>query len=111
MCIVTKIYEGRPEEVTERISGFSDEMMYRQCKLLHDIIFKTKLVKQGRGKKAVMVERRMYEIDTIVEHRAKVSLEYYKNRMAIPIKIKFREYQKKIIVQGAEHLIKNGFVD
>jgi len=110
MCIVTKIYEGRPEGVTERVAGYSDEMMYRQCKLLHDIVFKTKLVKQGRGKNAVMVEKRMYEIDGVVEHRAKISLEYYKNRMATPSKIKFREYQKKIIVQGAEHLIKNGFV-
>jgi hypothetical protein len=32
MCIVTKIYEGRPEGVTERVAGYSDEMMYRQCK-------------------------------------------------------------------------------
>jgi hypothetical protein len=110
MCIVTKIYEGRPEGVMDRVAGYSDEMMYRQAKLTHDIIFKTKLVKEGRGKNAKMVERRMYEADSSVEHKAKVSLEYYKKRMELPIKIKFRDYQKKIIVQGAEHLIKDGFV-
>jgi hypothetical protein len=37
-------------------------------------------------------------------------LNIIKSEWQLPSKIKFREYQKKIIVQGAEHLIKNGFV-
>ena len=60
----------------DRIPGYSDEMMYRQSKLLHGIVFKTKLVKTGRGKNAVMVEQRCYEHTEEVERRAIESLEY-----------------------------------
>jgi len=74
MCSVTKIYSGKGDYVMDRIPGYSDEMMYRQSELLHGIVFKTKLVKSGRGKNAVMIEQRCYEHYEIVERRAVDSL-------------------------------------
>jgi hypothetical protein len=95
----------------DRIPGYSDEQMYRQSKLLHGIVFKTKLVKTGRGKNAVMVEQRCYKHTEEVERRAIESLEYYKDRMENKkSKIKYREYQKKIIVKGSEILLLKGFL-
>ena len=95
----------------DRIPGYSDEMMYRQSELLHGIVFKTKLVKSGRGKNAVMIEQRCYEHSEIVERRAVDSLSYYKDRMENKkTKIKFIEYQRKIIVKGSEILILKGFL-
>ena len=32
----------RHPSVMDRVTGFSDEMMYKQAKLLHDIVFATK---------------------------------------------------------------------
>ena len=79
--------------------------------LLHGIIFKTKPVKVGRGKAAVMVDRRAYTTSKEVEQRAIDSLAYYKNRMENePTKIKFRDYQNKIIVKGSEILMLNKFL-
>ena len=96
--------------VIERTPGYSNEQMYKQCKLFYDIVFKTELVKQGRGKNAKMVERRVYESESIIEDRAISSLKYYKNKMDNDTTIKFREYQRQIIVKGSEILLTKDFL-
>lgn len=105
-----EIHQGKTNYVIERTAGYSDEMMYKQCKLFYDIVFKTKKVKQGRGKNAIFVEQRMYDADELVDRRATESLEYYKKKMSNPSKIKFREYQKRIIVEASNRILMNGFV-
>jgi len=102
------IYKGTG--VVERTLGYSNEQMYKQCKLFYDIVFKTKKVKQGRGKNAKFVDKRVYENDYAIEERALKSLEYYKIKMENDTEIKFRDYQKKIIVKGSEILILNNFL-
>ena len=102
------IYKGTG--VVERTLGYSNEQMYKQCKLFYDIVFKTKKVKQGRGKNAKFVDKRIYENDYAIEERAIKSLEYYKRKMEDDTEIKFRDYQKKIIVKGSEILILNNFL-
>ena len=67
-----------------RITGFSDEMMYNQSKLLHDIVFKTTKQKVGRGKNAKFIEVRKYDVIQEVDDRAIQSLKYYKEKMKDP---------------------------
>jgi len=105
-----EIHQGKTDFVVERTAGYSNEQMYKQCKLFYDIVFKMKKVKQGRGKKAVLVNKRMYQSDILIDRRAKESLEYYKNKMKNPSKIKFRDYQKKIIVDASTKILMNGFI-
>jgi hypothetical protein len=95
----------------DRLLGYSDEMMYRQSQILHKVVFKTKLKKVGRGKNAVMVEELLYDNIKDVQRKVNESLAYYKNRMENEkTKIEFRDYQKEIIVEGSEILIKNRFL-
>ena len=100
----------RHPSVVDRISGYSDEMMYNQSRLLHDIVFKTTKQKVGRGKNSKVVEVRKYSTVSTVDERAIESLAYYKKRMEDPTEIKFRDYQNKIIVQGTEILRLKGFL-
>ena len=93
-----------------RITGFSDEMMYNQSKLLHDIVFKTTKQKVGRGKNAKFIEVRKYDVIQEVDDRAIQSLKYYKEKMKDPSQITFRDYQNKIIVEGSHILTKHGFL-
>ena len=105
-----ELHQGKTDYVIERTAGYTDKMMYEQCKLFYDIIFRTEKVKVGRGKNAKFVDQRVYGAEEEVERRAIESLEYYKKKMENPSKIKYREYQKKIIVQGAESILKNDFL-
>ena len=100
----------RHPSVVDRISGYSDKMMYNQSRLLHDIVFKTTQQKVGRGKNSKLVEVRKYTTVSEVDERAIESLAYYKKRMEDPTEIKFRDYQNKIIVQGTEILRLKGFL-
>jgi len=100
----------RDPSVTDRITGFSDEMMYRQSKLLHDIVFKTTKQKVGRGKNAKFIEVRKYDAIQEVDDRAIQSLKYYKEKMKDPSQITFRDYQNKIIVKGSNILTMHGFL-
>ena len=55
-----EIRQGKTDYVVERNLGYSNEMMYNQCLLFYNIIFKTKKVKVGRGKNAKFIEERAY---------------------------------------------------
>ena len=98
------------EGVRERNIGYSDYQMYRQCSLYFGVMNKTKTVKVGRGKNAIFKEEKIYIENAETEKLNLHSLEHYKNLMTKPSKIKFRDYQKKIIVQGSELLILNNFL-
>ena len=98
------------KKIIERTSGYSDEMMYQACLTTHNIIFKTYDVTVGRGRNKKVVQRRVYKFTEDVETKSIQSLNYYKERMKRESKIKYREYQKKIIVEGAEVLILNRFL-
>jgi len=107
MSINTKLFNGK---IVKRIAGYSDEMMYKSCLITHGIIFQTVDVKTGRGKNATIIHKRKYKFTEDVESRAIESLNYYKERMKRTSKINYREYQKKIIREGAEVLMFNHFL-
>jgi len=105
-----ELRQGKTDYVVERNLGYSDEMMYNQCLLYYNIIFKTKKVKVGRGKNVKFIEERAYNFDSTIDTRATDSLKYYKNKMKTISKIKYRDYQSKIIIKGAEILLLKNFL-
>lgn len=107
MSSTTQLHKGN---IRIRTSGYSDEMMYKACQTTHDIVFKTEDVKVGRGKNSKVIQRRKYSFTKEIETQTIESLKYYKDRMKRESKIKYRDYQKKIIVQGAEVVLLNRFL-
>jgi hypothetical protein len=96
--------------ITKRIAGFSDEMMHRQCEIFHNIIFRTKEKKVGRGRASHIVKTRVYESNNKLDAKTKASLTHYKELMEKPKQIKFRDYQEEIISKGTQILMQHGFL-
>ena len=98
-------------DIIERIPGHSNAMMYEECILLQSVLAKTKASKVGRGKKATVVHTPKYSSDHLVVAKINRSVELYKHLMETKkSKIKLRDYQKKIVVEGASKLQTGGFV-
>jgi len=111
MCDDKRLQDASAELIYKRIAGYSDEMMYNQCKIAYDIMFKTVTKKTGRGRNVKTIQVRKYtKIPKDVEDKAIASLKYYKERMKTKSTIKFREYQKDIIRKGSEVLLINRFL-
>ena len=98
------------DAVIVRRPGFSDEMMYKTLKTSRDVLFKTKKEKVGRGKKATYKDVRVYSPRKDTEERIVKSLNHYKNLMSNPITLKLRQYQKDIVIKGAEIILKHNFL-
>ena len=103
--------------IIERIPSHSNEMMYKKCLFLQQIISQTLVVKAARikkadrGKKVVVLTTPKYDTDKSVTDRIDRSVKFYKNLMETKqSKIKLRDYQKKIAVEGANKLQMGGFV-
>jgi len=97
-------------DVIERNTGYSDEQMVRQLSLYFSIMNKTKDVKVGRGKNVKIIKQRVFAHAPEHEELNTRSLEHYKKLMETPRKIKFREYQRKIIIEGSEKLLIHNFL-
>ena len=98
------------DDVIVRRPGFSDEMMCKTLKISRDVLFKTKKEKVGRGKKATYKDVRVYSPRKDTEERIVKSLNHYKNLMSNPITLKLRQYQKDIVIKGAEIILKHNFL-
>jgi hypothetical protein len=107
MKVLKGVYE---EGVIERYTGYTDKMMYRHVKSCLDSMNKTTLVKEGRGRKAILVPKRMYIENPGVAKLNEISIKHYKKLMETPKKIEFRDYQNKIIVQGSKTLLLYNFL-
>ncbi len=70
------------EPLLEKTIGFSDCAYIKQIKVLEAVMFKTKQVKIGRGKKAKFIEEFVYQSEGDNEIRLKIknSLKYYTDR-------------------------------
>ena len=103
--------EVRPEGIFPRLAGHSDEDMYNKSVLLHGVMTKKKEVFSGRGKNRKKSYENTYETDKESIEKAERSVEYYKYRMENKqSKVKLRDYQKEIVVKGAEIILKHNFV-
>lgn len=67
-------------DILERIPGYTNEMMYNQCMLLHRVMFRTKEVKIGHGKKATVTNQYVYNSKQDDFHREYIdkSVKHYK---------------------------------
>lgn len=97
--------------IIERIPAHSNIMMYEKCLLLQGILSQTKESKVGRGKTATTIEILKYSTDPLVVDKVNRSVKFYKNLMETKqSKIKLRDYQKNIAVEGANKIQMDGFV-
>ena len=90
-------------DIVERVSGYTDSMMYERCKMMLDIMSQTVPVKSGRGKNVVTRNVSKWRIPDVTMDKMKRSVEYYKSNM----KFEFRDYQKDIIEKA--HAILSDF--
>lgn len=100
--------------IFERKPFYSNEMMFKDCERLLNIINEQEDIKTGRGKNIVITKR--YKRKTSPEHRKAIeeSYEYYKKLYELDMKrnnqVKFRDYQKDIIIKGTTILKEHGFL-
>ena len=93
-------------DIIKRIPLYSNDMMLNYCETLDRVVSKTKQVKKGRGKSAIMVDVPVHNFPDKVKQKIKNSLEHYKKKDVIEL----RDYQKEIIEEGTEIVNKSGFV-
>ncbi len=69
------------KDIFDRIPGYSNEMMYKQCMILHRVMFKMEDVKAGHGKKATIKKRFRYTSTSDDKSRKTIqkSLDHYKS--------------------------------
>jgi hypothetical protein len=98
-------------DVFERRYYYSNLDMVKQCELIKSVLSTTKEVKEGRGKKAVIVQKPLYPNDKATLEKAIRSIEYYKNLHDLENnRVKFRDYQKEIIQTGFDIIKRHGFL-
>jgi len=96
------------EDIIERIYGYSDLMMYKQCSLLASVVNQTVEVKVGRGKASFINKRLKHSTPQETISKINRSVKHY--RMKTKTQIEFRDYQKEIIIKGSEILKKSRFL-
>lgn len=65
-------------DIIPRISCYTNEMMYKQCKILKDVVFQTIDTKVGRGKNATTIKNFKHNTPEEIRNRIANSYEYYK---------------------------------
>jgi len=63
--------------------GYSDEQTLKQVKILEHVMFKTKEVKKGRGKKAIITHEFVYNTEEDDEVREKIinTIKHYEAKL------------------------------
>ena len=103
-------------DILERISGFNNEEMWKQCELLKSVVFQTIDTKVGRGKNATTLKTFKHDTPKEVMNRIANSCEHYKKLYEMEEVIgsiepvEFRDYQIDIIRQGTVIVKDFGFV-
>lgn len=101
-------------EIIERYSGYSNEMMLRQCEILKKVVSATIEVKTGRGKAITIEQRPKYNTEPEILDRIFKSYEHYlklhEQDMERSNRVKFRNYQTEIIDQALRILTQHRFV-
>ena len=96
-------------EICERVTGYSDKMMFDRCNSFLTVMKKKYSKKVGRGRNTKIMQFNKY---SNLQDRIEVmerSAEYYKKKMEKK-GITLRDYQKMIVKEASEILFKSGFV-
>lgn len=120
--------QSEPEalDIIPRTPYYSNKSMYEQMELLKRVVLAKKTIKERIGRKYVEREVLKFKTDQDVIDRIVRSSDYYKNlwlneqiekdrveenlTFTIPNSVQFRDYQTKIIFDGAKILSKYGFL-
>jgi len=109
-------------DIIERTPFYSNKMMVENLTLIRDVVLATKTIKEKVKNKNVERIVPKFKTDKEVIDRILRSLEYYSNPNTEEMKdkitptatisgtVQFRDYQTKIIHQGADILNKHGFL-
>lgn len=101
-------------DIIKRYTGYSNEMMLRQCEILKKVMTSTKEVKTGRGKDIKIEHRLKYNSEPEVLQRILNSYEHYlklhEQDMERKNRITFRDYQSQIIDQALKIITQHRFV-
>lgn len=96
-------------EICERVTGYSDKMMFDRCNSFLTVMKKKYSKKVGRGRNTKIMQFNKY---SNLQDRIEVmerSAEFYKKKMEKK-GITLRDYQKMIVKEASEILFKSGFV-
>lgn len=96
-------------QIINRLSGYSDEDMYKYCKLLHSTLMSTRLVKVKEKGVEKQIEERLFKEDPETEDKINNSIKFYLDKMSKG-NIEFRDYQLGIIDKGVECLQRHRFL-
>ena len=100
--------------IMQRTPCYSNEMMMNECELLLRTVEKTKDVKVRKGKLFVVEKIPKFKFDPVTSERIRNSYEHYKKLhqedMERKSRVEFRDYQERIILQGAKKIHDHGFV-
>lgn len=107
------------EDVIERTSFYSNQMMWKQCEILKKIVTMTVDKKSGRGKNVIIIKELKHNTPKEVIGRIVRSCEYYKKLHEKDMEVKevltngtiqFRDYQTDIIHKGTQIIKQSGFL-
>jgi hypothetical protein len=106
--------ESQSLDIIQRTPCYTNSKMVEQCKLLLSIVDSTKEVKVKEGNKYVIEKKPKFPFEKEVADRIRRSYEYYKKLneqdMERNDRVKFRDYQERIILDGARKINEHGFV-
>ena len=101
-------------EIIERILGYTNEMMWKQCEIYKGIVTAKKQEKVGRGKSVITIDVPKYPVRKGVIESIAASCEHYKKLhekdMANNSMVEYRDYQLDIIERGSAILKEHGFL-
>jgi hypothetical protein len=101
-------------EIIERMIGYTNEMMLKQCEIYKKVLTATKQEKVGRGNGVVIIDIPKYSVNPQTLRSVIESCEYYKNLYEEDMKNKsgvtLRGYQEDIIKKGVSVLNQHGFL-
>lgn len=97
-------------EIVQRVPGYSNEMMRKDCEIMYDVLTKTKDVVVGRGKSAKVEKVLAYPKSAHLIEKMERSIEYYSRQEDPKPKVQFRDYQLDIISRGSRCLKTLGFL-
>ena len=97
--------------ILERNLGFNNQEMLKYCELLRSVVFQTVDTKVGRGKNVRIIKDFKHNTPAEVREQIANSCEHYKKLMETDKNsIQFRDYQTKIIYEGAKIIKEHGFL-
>jgi len=97
-------------DVIDRTSGYTDDMMVEQLRIMRDVMSKKVSIKVGRGRSSKVIEKYKYaDADDLIPKIEK-SIEYYENMGRNRSKITLRDYQEEIATKASHIMEESGFV-